>query len=323
MRRSRSLARHGLLGAVAIAATAGLLPGVATAASAAPAVWGTGVFLTSRNCNGVAAAVDCLGPANPNIRIRESIYGGGASTAANVSLAPVTGGSSRSRVTFGALDLPVIKAGAFAGADNRNNSNSVGYQQFTYTGAAGTPFGLTASFDYTSSGAPSLAGLGADDRAPEIGGEGSGFLRIGLIDPSAVTGLVTAQDVFNFGFGGACGDPGVFGFAGMRLFSSAAGLSSGSLTLATGCDGNPLFLTPGQSFVVSMLLQTPSNRGGYFDATHTVRLGLDPTLSDAVKQALANSLNSAIPEPASWAMMVAGFGLAGAVMRRRRVLAAA
>jgi hypothetical protein len=30
----------------------------------------------------------------------------------------------------------------------------------------------------------------------------------------------------------------------------------------------------------------------------------------------------AVPEPASWAMLIAGFGLTGAAMRRRRVTAA-
>lgn len=32
-----------------------------------------------------------------------------------------------------------------------------------------------------------------------------------------------------------------------------------------------------------------------------------------------NATLAAVPEPASWAMMIAGFGLAGAVLRRRRV----
>jgi hypothetical protein len=36
-----------------------------------------------------------------------------------------------------------------------------------------------------------------------------------------------------------------------------------------------------------------------------------------------NSVASAAPEPASWALMIGGFGLAGATLRRRRTLAAA
>jgi hypothetical protein len=32
-------------------------------------------------------------------------------------------------------------------------------------------------------------------------------------------------------------------------------------------------------------------------------------------------VSSAIPEPANWAMMIAGFGLVGAAMRRRRTIA--
>ncbi len=38
--------------------------------------------------------------------------------------------------------------------------------------------------------------------------------------------------------------------------------------------------------------------------------------------ALTDVFGSAVPEPASWAMLIAGFGLAGAAMRRRRMVAA-
>ena len=40
-------------------------------------------------------------------------------------------------------------------------------------------------------------------------------------------------------------------------------------------------------------------------------------------EGLVNGGTGAVPEPASWAMLIAGFGLAGAVMRRRRAVAAA
>ena len=36
----------------------------------------------------------------------------------------------------------------------------------------------------------------------------------------------------------------------------------------------------------------------------------------------ANALGLGVPEPASWAMMLAGFGMGGAMLRRRRAVAA-
>jgi len=40
------------------------------------------------------------------------------------------------------------------------------------------------------------------------------------------------------------------------------------------------------------------------------------------QQFIADSMTAAIPEPSSWAMLIAGFGLIGATMRRRRAIAA-
>lgn len=40
---------------------------------------------------------------------------------------------------------------------------------------------------------------------------------------------------------------------------------------------------------------------------------------DAKFELLSEPLQSAVPEPATWAMMITGFGLAGAAIRRRRV----
>lgn len=56
----------------------------------------------------------------------------------------------------------------------------------------------------------------------------------------------------------------------------------------------------------------------------------DGTISDSIHVgnfgaggSAAISFNSAVPEPAAWAMMLAGFGLAGAAVRRRSKIAAA
>jgi hypothetical protein len=48
--------------------------------------------------------------------------------------------------------------------------------------------------------------------------------------------------------------------------------------------------------------------------------GADRTFIDNV---FIGTLAGAVPEPASWAMLIAGFGLTGAAMRRRRVAVAA
>jgi hypothetical protein len=74
---------------------------------------------------------------------------------------------------------------------------------------------------------------------------------------------------------------------------------------------------------------TPTNGGyaGHFDFSTGSPEGSDrgyvsggvftPTGNDFFLPAVFNGFAAPVPEPASWAMMVAGFGLAGAAMRRR------
>ncbi|RSU53175.1 hypothetical protein BRX43_03910 [Sphingomonas sp. S-NIH.Pt15_0812] len=45
-------------------------------------------------------------------------------------------------------------------------------------------------------------------------------------------------------------------------------------------------------------------------------------LTDAQRVSIVNFSASALPEPASWVMMILGFGLAGGMLRRRRALVA-
>ncbi len=55
----------------------------------------------------------------------------------------------------------------------------------------------------------------------------------------------------------------------------------------------------------------------------TFTLGSFPMTSGPDNYNLTISATGAVPEPASWAMLIAGFGLTGAAMRRRRSAVAA
>ncbi|WP_310498730.1 PEPxxWA-CTERM sorting domain-containing protein [Sandarakinorhabdus sp.] len=50
--------------------------------------------------------------------------------------------------------------------------------------------------------------------------------------------------------------------------------------------------------------------------------GGSPGFDVAFIQVLPGSIGAAVPEPASWAMLIAGFGLVGASMRRRKAVTA-
>jgi hypothetical protein len=102
-------------------------------------------------------------------------------------------------------------------------------------------------------------------------------------------------------------------------------------------DRNDLLLTAGSAKLIvgsNTVLATgiaPAN--GFwseFTATYVAQLADNGSpitiMLESLNGAQGNfdhvSLTSAVPEPASWAMLIAGFGLSGAAMRRRRVTAA-
>lgn len=53
------------------------------------------------------------------------------------------------------------------------------------------------------------------------------------------------------------------------------------------------------------------------DVINKIEFEFTPSIS-SFKQIRVESITSAVPEPATWAMMITGFGLAGTVLRRRR-----
>ena len=84
-------------------------------------------------------------------------------------------------------------------------------------------------------------------------------------------------------------------------------------------------VNPGEVFDIGYELSTLFAKGSV-DASHTALISFD--LPDGVFLTAASGAtfgdlpSAAVPEPAAWALMIAGFGLAGATLRRRRALAA-
>ena len=311
-----------------------VVAGIAAApAAAAPTGFGSAAFQSARYCRDatggggsiIPGGVNCITPDNPNLfPAAQRVVTGGEGVAVNSSFVTLIGGRLESRVLFGELDLPVIKSGAWADDDTRIASTIVTYMGFSFGGTEATPYALDAVIDWTSSGAPlGLADLAADPNAPggEYGGEGFGNLQLYLWDAAHVPAFGSPGSIINFLPGTACGTAGVLAHSGVTMGTAAAGPGAVTGSLNTACGGGGIMLQPGQIYVLFAQLQTVANRNGFMDATNTITVQLAEELAPEVRDTLfANivSARSMVPEPQSWAMLIAGFGLVGATMRRRR-----
>ena len=304
--------------------------GIAAApAAAAPTGFGSAAFQSARYCRTegggggsvLAPGVNCMAGFNPRI---QTVQTGGDGVAINSAFDTIIGGRIESRVLFGELDLPVIKSGAWADDDTRIASTIVTYMGFSFGGAEETPYALDAVIDWTSSGAPlGLADLAADPYAPggEYGGEGRGGLQLYLWDAAYVPAFGSPGSIINFMLSKACGTVGFLAHSGVPMGTAAAGPGAVTGSLNTACGGGGIMLQPGQSYVLFAQLQTVANRNGFMDATNTITVQLAEELAPEVRDTLfANivSARSLVPEPQSWALLIAGFGLVGATTRGRR-----
>jgi len=62
-----------------------------------------------------------------------------------------------------------------------------------------------------------------------------------------------------------------------------------------------------------------SNAGGWWFAADIYDGAAGQTYNVAAKDAFGPTTSNAVPEPATWALMIMGFGTAGAMLRRRRL----
>ncbi|MBC7506713.1 MAG: PEPxxWA-CTERM sorting domain-containing protein [Sandarakinorhabdus sp.] len=212
-----------------------------------------------------------------------------------------------------------------------------GYNLYTGTDLTGL------DFNFAGYGRRSLAG-GSGGTDPAFG-LGTGRLRQGdnrfdfRLGDSDFGGLFT-PDFFgeapgasldysylaDFDNGLAMNDAscGLAGFAGVALSAKYCNLGVGALEAKTagGDSGGPQFIDGKLASVTSYGLSfgtffSPGDIDNNLNDTFGEFAGFVPIYHNL------DFLASSVPEPANWAMLIAGFGLTGAAMRRHRKLVAA
>ncbi|MBL8555806.1 MAG: PEPxxWA-CTERM sorting domain-containing protein [Phenylobacterium sp.] len=297
------------LAAVALAGLA--LPGTASAER----VYGSSGILTNRPCP--PDAETCVGLRN------FGQFAGGVGVGFSTSAEIIGGASAAAAVSFGDGYLPTIKAASAAGIETRTGASAVAFRTFTYDGDAAIDLALQGTLHYITSG---------DYEESEAPGEGQLYAQLAILPVSAIAGYDAAtstieligNDAVNF----ADCSTGAMAFASARALGTS-GEHTVNLGFTRGCDGEALTFSKGDSFVLVATLQAISNRGGFINAMNTFSVQYDEentvytgTTDRVGLAALQQTVNGAVPEPGTWALMIMGFGGAGAMLRRRRAAAA-
>jgi hypothetical protein len=88
-------------------------------------------------------------------------------------------------------------------------------------------------------------------------------------------------------------------------------------------------MTGEEYFLVGYLNSNTNGQTSFFNTSRLIEIDLDPNFvlnsedGGVLTRNASGTYNLAVPEPGTWAMLIAGFGLVGAVARRNRQLAAA
>jgi len=177
-----------------------------------------------------------------------------------------------------------------------------------------------------------------------LSGPGLGIVSAGL---AITTSAILQPDVANqwfansmtpgyFGqFAATCGTTGALAIGAPASVSSGAGLA---VSVAS-CSGSDTYvLNPGDSFYLWARLAVLRSGAGFTDAGNTFEINFDPLVAERDAEGFTDLIiekkliaadggnfsvpDAAVPEPSAWALMLVGFGGLGAMIRRRRRLAA-
>jgi len=314
----------GAISAIALAA-----PGVATAAD----ITGSGAVVTNRICETSNDSCVVMGPNGPGFaggdrRINAHQYFGGYGQGLTAS--PTLGGGSTAaaEVSFGDDYLPVLRLGSNAGIETRTGASATTFRSFTYNGDVAIDLAIAGQLHFLTSG-DVLGTPGLDEFT------GDGTLNVAL----ALVWVSNILDAFGPGSTGRdiisnvttsfsdCGQAGVIAASGFNSGGFGGGEYHQTVGLSQACGGGAIRINPGDSFAIIATMQAISNRGGFIDAMNTFRVQYDEenTFVAGTQQAVETGFlrgavvaDAAIPEPTTWALMIGGFGLSGAALRRRR-----
>ena len=155
------------------------------------------------------------------------------------------------------------------------------------------------------------------------------------LDGTTGPGALTTRSIYfvkgkpvtvSFDVGGNQRDAGPDDFVASVSFMPANGGSAAFISGPASFDPGYLNMLNGVSYVESIGGSRPFLTYSYtFTAavSGTFQMTFGTTSGDNIGPLLDNVLvTGSVPEPASWAMLISGFGLVGATLRRRRMLAA-
>jgi hypothetical protein len=132
-----------------------------------------------------------------------------------------------------------------------------------------------------------------------------------LTDQASASPYGVTDCTFGNGIGAGC-------FANGNIWTAIIGYNGSALSVRV-ADGNAPFQTVISNYAIDISSALGTNQA-FVGFTAGTGSGFEN--QDILNWSFSNTTSLAAPEPATWAMMIVGFGLAGGMMRHRRRLTA-